>query len=272
MGNTKIKWATKVWNPVRGCSMVSTGCEHCYAMRQAHRFNFEDGPYEGLTRMTRSGPRWTGAIRVVDKHLDDPTHWQKPERIFVGSMSDLFHPGVPDSVVMRVWRVMRLTPHHTYLILTKRPERMRDWSHILNNDPPLPNVHLGVSVENQAAADERIPVLLETPAAVRWISVEPLLGPVDLDPWWVAKSTVDLAAVVYGGQVRHPNPKPTLDWVVVGGESGPGYRPMKIEWLESIVEQCYAPDIPIYVKQDSGARSGKQGRIRDELWAHKELS
>ena len=233
--------------------MVSPGCENCYAQRQAHRFDFKDGPYEGLTRMTSSGPKWTGVIKVVEKHLDDPIHWHKPERIFVGSMSDLFHPRVPDSLVMRVWRTMRLTPQHTYLILTKRAERMRDWSHVVN-DPPLPNVQLGVSVEDQHRADERTPFLLETRAAVRWLSVEPLLEPIEF-PLYCKDSVFWLG----------------LHWLVIGGESGPGYRPMKIEWLESIVEQCYAPDVPVWVKQDSGPVPGKQGRIRDELWAHKEF-
>ena len=250
MGKTSISWCTKVFNPVRGCSIVSDGCRNCYAQRQAHRFNFKDGPYEGLTRMTSSGPKWTGVIKVVEKHLDDPIHWHNPERIFVGSMSDLFHPQVPDSLVLRVWRTMRLTERHTYLILTKRADRMRDWSHVMN-DPPLPNVHVGVSVENQAMADERIRLLLETPAAVRWLSCEPLLGPIDLTDWLLME--------------------PPIDWVVVGGESGPGHRPMKIEWLESIVYQCGATATPVYVKQDSGPRPGKQGRIPDELWAHKEF-
>ena len=234
--------------------MVSDGCTNCYAQRQAHRFNFPDGPYEGLTRMTSSGPVWSGNIKVVENHLDDPLHWQKPERIFVGSMSDLFHPRVPDSLVMRVWRIMRLTRRHTYLIPTKRAERMRDWSHILNNDPPLPNVQLGVSVENQKMADERIPFLLETPAAVRWLSCEPLLGPIDF-PLYCEGS------VFWSG----------LDWIVVGGEGGPGHRPMEIEWLEDIVNQCGRAGVPVFVKQDSGLHPGKQRRIPDWLWAFKQF-
>jgi len=257
MGKTSISWCDRVWNPVRGCSMVSDGCRNCYAQRQAHRFNFPDGPYEGLTRMTSSGPVWNGNIKVVENHLDDPLHWQKPERIFVGSMSDLFHPRVPDSLVMRVWRTMRLTPRHTYLILTKRAERMRDWSLILNNDPPLPNVQLGVSVENQKMAEERIPMLLKTPAAVRWISAEPLLGPIDLSPYWMDRDRYGECG--------------TLDWVVVGGESGPGHRPMKVEWLESIVEQCVFANVPVFVKQAAVRFPGTQGEIPDDLWAHKEF-
>ncbi len=249
MGKTSISWCTKVFNPVRGCSLVSDGCTNCYAQRQAHRFNFPDGPYEGLTRMTSSGPVWNGNIKVVENHLDDPLHWQKPERIFVGSMSDLFHPRVPDSLVWQVWRIMRQTPQHTYLILTKRAERMRDWSHVLNH-PMLPNVHLGVSVEHKKMADERIPFLLETPAAVRFLSVEPLLE-------WVS-----IYEYLRTG---------AIGWVIVGGESGPNYRPMEVSWIRNIHDECSQADVPLFVKQDSGPRPGKQGRIPDDLWAHKQF-
>ncbi len=250
MGKTSISWCDRVWNPVRGCSLVSDGCTHCYAQRQAHRFNFPGGPYEGLTRMTSSGPVWSGNIKVVENHLDDPMHWHKPERIFVGSMSDLFHPRMPDSLVMRVWRVMRLASQHTYLILTKRAERMRDWSHILNNDPPLPNVHLGVSVEDQRRADERIPVLLDTPAAVRFLSVEPLLK-------WVS-----IYKYLRTG---------AIGWVIVGGEGGPNHRPMEVSWVRDIRDECSQANVPLFVKQDAGLRPGKQGRIPDDLWAHKDF-
>ena len=242
MGRTSIGWCTRVWNPVRGCAMVSSGCERCYAMRQAHRFDCEGGPYEGLTRMTPSGPKWSGTIKVVENHLDDPTHWHNPERIFVGSMSDLFYHQVPDSLVMQVWRIMRRTPHHTYLILTKRPERMRDWSHVVNN-PPLPNVHLGVSVENQSAVEERLPYLRDTKAIVRWISVEPMLGPVTLDDW--------LFAEFLQGDIAQRQDR-TIDWVVCGGESGPGCRWMQSHWVRRLQAQCELAGVPFFLKQLGG--------------------
>lgn len=261
MGNTSISWCSKVWNVARGCSPVSEGCRNCFAQRQAHRFNFKDGPYEGLTRMTPSGPRWTGVIKVVEKHLDDPIHWHKPERIFVGSMTDLFHPKVPDSLVMHVWRIMRQTPRHTYLILTKRAERMRDWSHVVN-DLPLANVHLGVSVETQAMADERLLYLRDTKAVVRWVSVEPMLGPVILDDWLFAE-------FLQGDITQHQ--ERTLSWLVCGGESGPGYRPMDIKWVRQLQAQCELASVPFYVKQASALRPGQQGDIPDDLWALKEF-
>lgn len=270
---TAIEWTDATWNPIRGCSRVSEGCRHCYAERVAARFSGPGQPYEGLANMTKVGPQWTGKIRLVPEKLEQPLHWRKPRMVFVNSMADLFHEDVPEDFIDQVFAVMALTPRHTYQVLTKRPERMRDymrgrdWSDAANEVhdrlirrldsplflqgevvPPLLNIWLGVSSEDQATADERTPLLLETPAAVRWVSAEPLLGPIDF--WGIPTDW----------------PESSLRWVVVGGESGPGYRPMKIEWLESIVDECKQTNVPVFVKQDSGPRPGKQGRIPDDLW------
>lgn len=237
--NSAIEWTDATWNPVRGCVKVSPGCAHCYAETFAERFRGVQGhPYEqGFD------------VRLVPEKLSEPLRKKKPTTYFVNSMSDLFQADVPDSYIDRVFAVMALTPQHTYQILTKRAERMHDYMHGRSKTAefwktaaresgyalefrgmslvpfPLPNVWLGVSVENQHFADERIPELLQTPAAVRFISAEPLLGPIDLH-------SLDY-----------------LDWVIVGGESGHGARLCRVEWIRSILEQCLAAGVPCFVKQ-----------------------
>lgn len=228
MADTKIEWATKSWNPVRGCSIVSKGCKNCYAMRQAHRFSGPGGAYEGLTKLTNGGPVWTGDIKLVPEKLQEPLRWKKPERIFVNSMSDLFHKDVPDHFIGWVFGVMAGAPQHIFQVLTKRPERMRDYCRDIET---LPNVWLGVSIENQDTADERIPLLLKTPAAVRWLSCEPLLSWIRFSRYWV----------------KH------IDWVIVGGESGPGARPMQGWWANDLRKQCQLEQIPFFMKQGSQA-------------------
>lgn len=267
-GTTKIEWSEAVWNPIRGCSMVSSGCERCYAMRQARRMDHPGGAYEGLTKMTPSGPKWTGDVRTVPHLLDQPLRWTRPRRIFVNSMSDLFHPDVPEEFIDQVFAVMALAPHHVFQVLTKRPGRMREYLldrgddlgarlcqvtyEITGMDPgpapewPLPNVWLGTSVENQATADERIPYLLETPAAVRWLSCEPLLGPVDLGYRGAGALLIDGAGKKMVPQAWAPH---QVDWVVVGGESGPGARPCNVAWIGSLVDQCRGAGVPVFVKQ-----------------------
>lgn len=257
---SKIEWTDRTWNPVRGCSVVSPGCVNCYAMKQAHRFSGDGRAYHGLTKQTKVGPQWTGKIRTVPDALDEPLSWRQPARVFVNSMSDLFHEGVPDEFIADVFCMMALSKKHTFQVLTKRPQRMREWvrEHTSNhgkliqtirlkNRPwvsaeswpmPLPNVWLGVSCEDQQRADERIPLLLQTPAAVRFVSAEPLLGPVDIGCY--IDPDVD-------------DPLPALDWVIVGGESGPGARPCHVEWVRSIVGQCQAANVATFVKQ-LGAR------------------
>jgi protein gp37 len=248
---SSIEWTEASWNPVRGCSIVSPGCTNCYAMKQAHRFSGAGKAYAGLTKMSKGGPVWTGAARTVPELLDAPLHWKKPRRIFVNSMSDLFHEDVPTDFIAQVFAVMAEAKRHTFQILTKRAERMQQLlAHDLNYEGPewpLPNVWIGVSVEDQVRADERIPLLLQTPAAVRWISAEPLLGPVLL------RRHIDVTRDgTVEGQIFVDH-LTGLDWVVVGGESGPGARPFDIAWARSLRDQCRAAGVPVFIKQ-IGAR------------------
>lgn len=240
---TTIEWTDATWNPVRGCSIVSKGCTNCYAMRQAHRHANRGGAYEGLTKLTNGGPVWTGAVRLVPELLGLPLRWRAARRIFVNSMSDLFQEAVPYAFIDQVWGTMAAAPQHVFQILTKRPERMRDY--LLDRlrvggiiAQPLSNVWLGVSAEDQKAADERIPFLLETPAAVRWISAEPLLGPITLE-----------RPIVNDDALRERVWLEELGWVVAGGESGPGARPMHPDWARSLRDQCVAADVAFFFKQ-----------------------
>lgn len=222
---TGIEWTDATWNPTRGCTIVSEGCRNCYAMRQAHRHNRPGGAYEGLTRMTPTGPKWTGEVRAVYTKLSDPMKWSKPRMVFVDSMSDLFHERVMDSFIHDVFDVMTNASRHTYQILTKRPARMLDWARWWFRGRELaPNIWLGVSAEDQKAWDERVPLLRETPAAVRWVSAEPLLGPI--------------VPVVLD-----------IDWLVVGGESGPGARPMDLSWATYLRDECKGARVPFFMKQ-----------------------
>lgn len=420
MGDTKIAWTKgddgslgKTWNPIRGCSRVSAGCVNCYAEKVAARFGGTDPrtgkqmPYAGLT--DRHG-RWNGRVSLVEEHLGDPLRWKKPRRIFVNSMSDLFHENVSDEWRDQIFAVMALASQHTFQVLTKRPERMRaylsrldvglrwmtqagissypDSNHdkaITWSNDGLPNVMLGVSVENQETADKRIPLLLDTPAAVRFVSLEPQLGPVDLTQWlggyksndkqrkdvssissnwhlplqqWgdsqnqevdrgepdrnssllernqsQESSKIDIRRLsddtVFGREdstqgipssssmddrksgghsrfyasesqkrdserlqtgksgSRDPiaecfghsspeklDPRPGLDWIIVGGESGPNARPFDIEWARSTVRQCKAAGTKCFVKQmgakayDDSARSHWENDFRGRAWLH----
>jgi len=308
---SKIEWTDRTWNPVRGCSIVSAGCHSCYAMKQAHRFSGPGGAYEGLTKQTKAGPQWTGLIRTVPDALSEPSTWKTPQRVFVNSMSDLFHERVPLQFIDQVFAVMAWCSQHTFQILTKRPERMREYSRELAGiEPkwrahrlssaggfvgkfkqsttgdlawPLPNVWLGVSAEDQQRADERIPILLETSAAVRFISAEPLLGPIDLEAVplpGAAERWYGLRGVAQPTAEKNSEPddwkywtrrQSRLDWVIVGGESGPKARSCRVDWIRAIVRQCRAASVPVFVKQlgakpmDSGRKSGLQpGVMLDE--------
>lgn len=240
--NTGIEWTDATWNPVTGCEKVSPGCDHCYALTLAERFRGAPGHYfeHGFD------------VQLRPDKLDLPLRWRRPRRIFVNSMSDLFHKDIPDEYIARVFAVMAFAPQHTFQLLTKRHARMRSllsspgfemllWAAMVDLsaarakpdvlcidfepvDWPLPNVWLGVSVENQQWADTRIPALLATPAAVRFISAEPLLGPVAF-------------------------PAESLDWVIVGGESGKGARPMHPGWARQIRYQCELVGTPFLFKQ-----------------------
>lgn len=244
-----IEWTDTTWNPVRGCSRVSPGCDHCYAMRQARRFDRPGGAYEGLTRVGSRGVDWSGRVRLVPEMLDQPLRWRRPRRVFVNSMSDLFHEALSLEDIGRVFGIMADAPRHTFQILTKRARRMREALIAIEDavDPerhgyswPLPNVWLGVSAEDQQRADERIPELLQAPAVVRFVSAEPLLGPIDFE----GTPGPD------GVGIDYPE---GLDWVIVGGESGPGARPCDVAWIRSIVRQCREAGVACFVKQ-LGAR------------------
>jgi protein gp37 len=272
MGNTtKIEWTDATWNPIIGCSRVSEGCRNCYAERIAARFgNGKATVYSGLTQIVNGHPVWTGKV-VETRKLLEPLYWRKPKMVFVNSMSDLFHENVTDEQRDRIFAVMALTPQHFYQVLTKRPERMLEYFAGFNRpgaemrairtcawvaddvaNPPhawidlveqiprgLPNVWLGVSVEDQATADKRIPLLLKTPAAVRFLSCEPLLGALDLCPWLPYEANRG-----WDGKMQ-----PKLDWVIAGGESGPGARPCHPDWIRSLRDQCEAAEVPFFFKQ-----------------------
>lgn len=270
---THIEWTERTWNPVVGCTRVSAGCDHCYAVRMSHRLR-RTKEYAGLTVLNDRGDRhFNGTVRCLPERLSDPLHWRKPCRVFVNSMSDLFHEKVPFEFIDKVFAVMALCPQHTFQILTKRPERMADWCAI-PNDParsgrftwmgnlvrgkhlPLPNVWLGTSVEDQATADERIPHLLRCPAAARFLSVEPLLEAVDL--------TLHLQ--------RPCDPEGHIgmgiDWVIVGGESGPGARPMHPDWVRSIRDQCQAASVPFFFKQWGAWAPTDDDNMPNAPWRH----
>lgn len=333
--HSKIEWTDATWNPVRGCSRVSEGCRNCYAERQAARFSGPGQPFEGFAKMVRGSvaqtllaapdahpgvgaPQWTGKVALIPELLELPLHWKKPRRIFVNSMSDLFHEAVPDDVIAKVFGVMRAARRHTFQVLTKRPQRMHDWMRWITesadgpvtrcwlemqdsiglvniperawveeddddgppNPWPLPNVWLGVSVEDQARADERIPLLLQTPAAVRFLSVEPLLGPVDLRGGGPVPRRY-LGCECGGSVCSH---KSKIDWVIVGGESGgPPERALvekagitghpaktlykqKLEalaWVRSLRDQAVAAGVPFFFKQWGGPSPKSGGRTLD---------
>lgn len=278
--STKIEWTDETWNPVRGCTIVSEGCKNCYAMKFAHRFSGEGKPYEGLTRQTSTGPKWTGKVELSADTLYAPLKpTRKAKMIFVCSMSDLFHESVPFEYIDKVMAIIALSKH-SFQVLTKRSERMADYfradkedlaerwgfatyvlglsdadddtnapynwiRHRIAREWPLPNLWIGISIENQKTADERIPHLLQIPAAVRFLSCEPLLGPVHFYKTanhMLSKGnrTWDLAPLMTG-----------IHWVIAGGESGHGARPMHPDWVRSLRDQCDGKyyGVPFFFKQ-----------------------
>jgi protein gp37 len=296
---TRVEWTRAddgtpgaTWPIVTGCEHMSPGCDRCYAARLTAGRLRNNPAYAGLAE----GGRFNGEVRLLPDRLDWPLHWRKPRRIFVCSMSDLFHKDVPVEFIARAWAVMAATPQHTYIVLTKRHARMRsvlrdechcrsghvpgehfrsvmEWastphsptyipglkSGMSNAVPwPLPNVWIGVSAEDQKWANIRIPALLDTPAAVRWVSAEPLLGPINLNPddhtghdsdhqgthYECLACSTDDKSVTY---VERPFPE--IDWLVVGGETGPGARPVHPDWIRSLRDQCVDASVPFYLKQ-----------------------
>lgn len=316
--HTKIEWTEATWNPITGCSVHSAGCTNCYAMKWAGTRLRHHPSRAGLTIDTKAGPVWNGEVRFNEEWLTQPLQWKRPRMIFVCAHADLFHESVPDEWIDRIFAVMALCPQHTFQVLTKRSDRMRAYMDLAcgriadqvmklrHTDAakragmgpsaiaplphvaigaswwPLPNVWLGVSVENQAAADERIPDLLATSAAVRWLSCEPLLGPVDLR--WIAEPDEEKDGVIdallgcnwvdgsiydRGEEFRPARPghedrimrrwvcspesdilaNRKIDWVAVGGESGKDARPMHPDWARSLRDQCEAAGTAYFFKQ-----------------------
>jgi protein gp37 len=261
---TKIEWCDASWNFATGCLPVSAGCSRCYAASFAARWSKPGERWEGLT----DGERWTGAIKVAAHKLEEPLRWKKPRDVFPCSMSDLGYESIPADLVAAAFGVMAAAPNHRFYVLTKRPEQLAariagfgpdPVAHcfaaarryglpigaptLLDSEPPawpLPNVLIGVTVEDQIAAVNRLAVLATIPAAGRFVSCEPLIAAVDLVPWLAG-----------------------LDWVIVGGESGRRARPMAVAWAARIVDQCLAASVPVFVKQ-LGAHWAKHEGHRDD--------
>ena len=312
---SKIEWTDATWNPTRGCSRVSEGCRHCYAERQAYRYSLTQiAPFYGFVGEVNGHPAWTGKVELIESKLAEPLRWKAPRRIFVNSMSDLFHEALPDEAIDRVFAVMALSPQHTFQILTKRPERMlnycravdlerlRYWMNLAadggehrrgaynltsiahrtkkgtefefvrRSKPPLPNVWLGVSIEDQATADQRIPFLLQTPAAIRFVSYEPALELVDFTRLYgkiTIRGACDLCVDALSGKYaaawrgrKTPLDRnlselgaAKLDWVIVGGESGRYARPFDVECAIVVRNQCRLAGTACFLKQ-FGARPG----------------
>lgn len=234
VSETTIEWTDATWNPVAGCTILTAGCTNCYAMRMAARLEaMGTDKYIGTTRKTGGRAKWTGEIKLDPRSLVIPTTWKAPRRVFVNSMSDLFHEAVPVDFIRDVWKTMELTPRHTYQILTKRPERMAEV--LSNRFPVLQNVWLGTSIED-ARVLHRLDDLRQVPAAIRFVSFEPLIGS------------------VAGAELRN------VHWAIVGGESGPNARPMDPVWVEEIEVACRRVGAAFFFKQWGGTNKKANGR------------
>jgi len=261
---SSIEWTDATWNPITGCSVLSPGCTHCYAMKLAGTRLRNHPSRAGLTIDTKAGPVWNGQVRLNVPWLRQPLEWKRPRMVFVCAHGDLFHESVPDEWIDCVFIVMAEARCHTFQVLTKRAERMRRYvddavarvfAQARGDWPgwPLPNVWLGISAERQQEADERIPLLLQTPAAVRFISAEPLLGPIDL-----TAVKLDFMPGYFGDALQpHHVPHcdrhhryPGLDQVITGGESGPNARPSNPQWYRDIRDQCASAGVPYFHKQN----------------------
>lgn len=253
---TKIPWCEETWNPITGCTPISAGCQNCYAAGIAKRFWADQYPHI-IVDHRKSRPRRFSDVQFHPERLEQPLHWKKPRHIFVCSMGDLFHEYVPFHKIETTWDVMfdcggageASCQHHKFLILTKRPDRLKKFSEWMSNNRnrtiDYENVWLGVTAENQKMADERIPILLSIPAAIRFVSLEPLLSNIDMSAYF-GGPYVSLP----GDQVQ-PNYNFGISWVIVGCESINGKlgRECKLEWVEPIVQQCDEARVPVFVKQ-----------------------
>lgn len=236
MAQSSIEWTNSTWNPLAGCSCASAGCLNCYAMAMASRLEaMGQGKYTGLTEKNEKEKAvWTGKINVDESMINRPLEWRKPQMIFVNSMSDLFHENAPRDAILKIWNVMEKARWHTFQTLTKRPAMMLDIIRDLKL-PPLPNLWLGTSVENRDVAF-RIDLIKQAPGPVRFVSFEPLIG---------ALGNVDLSGI---------------DWIIVGGESGPGARPLQKEWVDELFAASRKYDVPFFFKQWGGVRKKANGR------------
>ena len=250
---SKIEWTDETLNPVVGCTKCSQGCKNCYAERMARRLQAMG--LEQYQDVVDPDGYWTGEIGLNLAVLDKLKHWKKPRRVFMVSMGDLFHENVPTSAIAKVFTAMRDAPQHIYQLLTKRPQRMEDlWPSVLyriKGEWPK-NIWLGVTVENQEQADKRIPILLQIPAAVRFVSIEPMLTSVDLlsaGGFWQSRRTGGVANTTQSWQL--------LNWVICGGETGPGARPMDLQWARDIRDQCNAAHVPFFYKGAGTANHSK---------------
>lgn len=253
-----IEYVDSSWNFLRGCTIKSPACTNCYAARMSARFSGPGEPYEGVVERRNGKPIWTGAIRVVEKHLHDPEKWREPRITFVNSMSDTFHESVPISVLDRAFEVMERCPKHTFLLITKRPERMRVYVESRYNGGSLPlHIWPGTTVESNEYR-YRAQIVSEIPAAVRFLSCEPLLGDIDLENFIAPLTPADT------GMER----KRLIDWVMVGGESGPGARPMNPEWVRNIQRQCREAGVAFWFKQWGGASNKAAGALLDGKICH----
>lgn len=264
----KIGWLNvpgyipQTWNPIVGCSKISEGCRNCYAERQAIRnyncltadrvkttetyfayqnaLQLDENPAVQKT-FGFNQARWSGFTFLIEETLHKPLGWKKPSAIFVNSMGDMFHENTPDEWIDRVFAVMALCPQHLFIVLTKRAEKMEKYFSGWRGEVSPQNMWLGVTAENQAAADERIPHLLRTPAAIRFVSCEPMIGPVNVH----SASLIDYDYSLLPGN----DSRPVITWVICGGESGPGARSMNPEWARSLRYQCAEAGVPFFFKQ-----------------------
>lgn len=266
--STKIEWCEETWNPIVGCTKVSPGCDHCYAERMAFRLGeiyantLNPGLkkyYQVIVHKKENFGKWTGKTYFEPDDINKPLKWKKPRKVFVCSMGDLFHENVYFEQIVDVWEVMIKAPQHTYLILTKRPQRALEFTKWLSKEtapvggeffPVLPHIWWGVTAENQMRANERIPILLQIPAAKRFVSVEPMLTAIDF--YDIQMGNEFYNSVRGFGDISASNGHfdgRKLDWVICGGESGPGARPLYPDWVRSLRDQCEAAGTPFFFKQ-----------------------
>lgn len=255
MGRTRIEWCDTVWNPTVGCTKVSQGCKNCYAERDYGRW-YPDVDFH--------------QVQLIPDRLEQPLHWKKPRRIFVDSVSDLFHKDVPDEYIGKVFQVMYEAYWHKFMILTKRPQRMHDFvnegSYLRNGIEPLPNIWLGVSAEDQDTANERIPLLLSTPAILRFVSVEPMLGAMDIS--YFLNGCPEQLGYGYAEDYEWQQTCPPIQWVICGCESGVNARETKTEWVQNLRDQCKNAHVPFFLKQmEIYGRLIKMPVLDGQVWA-----